>query len=147
MPSGSSTGLHGTKGQRARTVFHLPRWQPHDQGKAGSRGETGTHQGWVDSRQYSGHSFRSGAATTAAQQGVEDATIKMLGRWKSGAYQQYIQTPREQLAAISKKLSRDGAGPSVLTGKSQSLIVQSFMYGVVSLVCLSAFFMMQDAGK
>ena len=38
----------------------------------------------------SGHSFRSGAATTAARCGVADATIKMLGRWKSSAYQLYI---------------------------------------------------------
>lgn len=58
----------------------------------------------VDPRPYSGHSFRSGAATTAASQGVEDATIKMLGRWKSSAYQLYVKTPREQLAVISKKL-------------------------------------------
>ncbi len=35
---------------------------------------------------YSGHSFRMGAATTAAQQGISDATIKMLGRWNN-AYQ------------------------------------------------------------
>jgi site-specific recombinase XerD len=62
-------------------------------------------QAGVDSKPYSGHSFRSGAATTAARQGVGDATIKMLGRWKSSAYQLYVQTPREQLAAISRKLS------------------------------------------
>ena len=59
----------------------------------------------VNSDHYSGHSFRSGAATAAAERGVEDATIKMLGRWKSSAYQLYVRTPREQLAAISKKLS------------------------------------------
>lgn len=61
----------------------------------------------VDCRSYSGHSFRSGAATTAAKQGVGDATIKMLGRWKSNAYQLYVKTPRSQLAAISQRL----AGP------------------------------------
>ena len=59
----------------------------------------------VDCRPYSGHSFRSGAATTAARQGVSETTIKMLGRWKSSAYQLYIKTPREQLAAISRQLS------------------------------------------
>lgn len=62
----------------------------------------------VDCRPYSGHSFRSGAATTAAQQGIGDATIKMMGRWKSSAYQLYVKTPRDQLAAISQRL----VGPS-----------------------------------
>lgn len=58
----------------------------------------------IDASMFSGHSFRSGAATTAAKQGIGDATIKMLGRWKSSAYQLYIKTPKEQLAAISKRL-------------------------------------------
>ncbi len=34
----------------------------------------------VDSMGYSGHTFRKGAATTAAKCGTEDATIMMLGR-------------------------------------------------------------------
>ncbi len=60
----------------------------------------------IDSTCYSGHSFRSGAATTAAERGIGDATIKMLGRWKSSAYQLYIKSPRDQLAQVSKILSR-----------------------------------------
>ena len=48
----------------------------------------------VDSSAYSGHIFRSGAATKAAKCGVSDTVIKMLGRWKSSAYQLYIKTPR-----------------------------------------------------
>ena len=59
----------------------------------------------VDSSPYSGHSFRSGAATTAAEQGIGDATIKILGRWKSSAYHVYIKTPREKLAGFAKVLS------------------------------------------
>lgn len=58
----------------------------------------------IDDTKYSGHSFRIGAATTAAAVGVEDSTIQMLGRWKSSAYLSYIRTPRDQLAAISHRL-------------------------------------------
>ena len=36
---------------------------------------------------YSGHSFRIGAVMSAAAAGVEDAIIKILGRWQSTAYQ------------------------------------------------------------
>lgn len=61
----------------------------------------------IDCSAYSGHSFRSGAATTAARQGIGDATIKMLGRWRSSAYQAYIKTLREQLAAYSRQLGQD----------------------------------------
>ncbi len=70
----------------------------------------------MDSRAYSGHSFRSGAA---ARQGVEDSTIKMLGRWRSSAYQLYVRTLREQLAAFSKELAGGSAGPSQTVSRRQ----------------------------
>ena len=54
---------------------------------------------------YSGHSFRIRAATTAAACGVPVDTIKTLGRWKSQAYQLYVRLPRSQLAALSRTLA------------------------------------------
>ena len=58
----------------------------------------------IDSSAYAGHSFRIGAATTAAQRGVQDALIKTLGRWESSAYMVYIQTSREILCAVTDSL-------------------------------------------
>ena len=58
----------------------------------------------VDHTQFNGHSFRIGAATTAAQKGIQDSTIEMLGRWQSAAYLRYVQTPRSQLIPVSARL-------------------------------------------
>lgn len=58
----------------------------------------------LDTKGFTGHSFRIGAATTAASAGIEDSVIKMLGRWESSAYQRYLRTPRESLAAVSVRL-------------------------------------------
>lgn len=41
--------------------------------------------------QYKAHSFRIGAATTAAKMGYSVDTIKTAGRWKSDAYKSYIR--------------------------------------------------------
>ena len=55
----------------------------------------------IDQTQYCGHSFRIGAATTAAAKGIEDSIIKTLGRWESVAYLQYVRIPRSQLTQVS----------------------------------------------
>ena len=59
----------------------------------------------VDVDSYSGHSFRIGAATTAAQYGLQDSLIQTLGRWRSSAYTLYIRTPPSTLTAVSRMLS------------------------------------------
>ncbi len=58
-----------------------------------------------NSAHFAGHSFRKGAASTAAAVGMEDSIIKILGRWESSAYQLYVQLPREQLASMSARLA------------------------------------------
>ncbi|XP_077981140.1 integrase/recombinase xerD homolog [Glandiceps talaboti] len=54
---------------------------------------------------YATHSFRSGAATTAAEANLPDWLIKALGRWKSDAYQVYISTPKSLIKTVPRILS------------------------------------------
>ena len=55
---------------------------------------------------FAGHSFQIGAATAAARAGLEDSTIRVLGRWNSAAFLSYIRTPREHLAQYSQTISQ-----------------------------------------
>ena len=59
---------------------------------------------------YSGHSFRAGAATTAAINQIEDSQIKLMGRWKSDAYRRYIRPSGSHLATLSSSLSTTSSG-------------------------------------
>ena len=40
----------------------------------------------LDRSRYKGHSFRIGAASHAAEQGMSDSQIRIVGRWKSNAF-------------------------------------------------------------
>ena len=59
----------------------------------------------LDAALFAGHSFHIGAATSAPAAGVEDALIKILGRWQSSAYLHYVRVPRESLADVSVRLA------------------------------------------
>ena len=58
----------------------------------------------LEASSYAGHSFRIGAATTAAHNGVPDSLIKTMGRWESSAYTLYIRTPRQTLCLVARSL-------------------------------------------
>ncbi|XP_039527431.1 uncharacterized protein LOC120479218 [Pimephales promelas] len=48
----------------------------------------------IPAENFSSHSFRIGAATSAAQKGLSQQQIQALGRWSSDAFQTYIRTNR-----------------------------------------------------
>ena len=47
----------------------------------------------LDPTQYKVHSFRIGAASFAAEQGMSDAQIRTLRRWQSNVFHKYIRVP------------------------------------------------------
>lgn len=56
----------------------------------------------IDSKLYGSHSFRIGAATTAAMAGIDNDKIAEFGRWKSGCYKSYIRIPSVNMVSFSK---------------------------------------------
>ena len=81
----------GTPLSRAHLVTHLHR---------------ALSQAGIETANISGHSFRIGAASTAARAGFSDSLIQTLGRWKSSAFTAYIRTPAEDLIAVAPQLAR-----------------------------------------
>ena len=62
-----------------------------------------THVG-LDQNLYNGHSFRIGAATSAANSNVADHLIQTLGRWSSNCYNRYIHTGSETLRQAQRHM-------------------------------------------
>jgi len=54
---------------------------------------------------YSGHSFRIGAATTAADAHIPDHMIRTMGRWNSDCYCRYIQTSPKALQEAQQTMA------------------------------------------
>ena len=54
---------------------------------------------------YASHSFRIGAATTAAEAGLPPWLIQTLGRWSSNCFSLYIRTPSAILQKVPEMLA------------------------------------------
>ncbi|XP_048031305.1 formin-like protein 7 [Megalobrama amblycephala] len=61
-------------------------------------------QSGIPAANYSSHSFRIGAATTAAQKGLSQHQIQALGRWSSEAYKSYIRSNRFHIKEAQQTL-------------------------------------------
>ena len=60
----------------------------------------------IPPERYSTHSFRIGAASTAAAAGIPEWKIQALGRWTSGCYMRYICLPASETDAVATTLAR-----------------------------------------
>jgi hypothetical protein len=67
--------------------------------------KTATRALGVDYKRYGCHSLRAGGATTLALLGYPDSTIKILGRWKSVAYQRYVRLGPKAFRSVSSDMA------------------------------------------
>ena len=93
------------RGSRPGQFFLFKDGEPMTKAKFVQHVRAALHSAGLPHNDFAGHSFCIGAATAAARAGVEDSTIRMLGRWSSAAFLTYIRTPRESLARVSTMLS------------------------------------------
>ena len=57
-----------------------------------------------DEKEFFGHSFRKGGATSLSKAGVAESVIQLVGRWTSDCYKLYIVTPIETLLGASRAM-------------------------------------------
>ena len=63
-------------------------------------------QAGFNASNFAGHSYRIGAATTAASAKLPSWLIKTLGRWSSDCYERYIQIPTSTLSSVAATLAK-----------------------------------------
>ena len=64
----------------------------------------------LSSDNYNGHSFRSGAATSAHKARLEDNLIQTLGRWSSNSncYTRHIHTSSDVIRKAQQQIAKTG---------------------------------------
>ena len=76
---------------------------------------------------YAGHSFRIGAATSAALAGVGDSTIQALGRWYSAVYMH--AQGATGLALLSVSILRYTTSRDLILLLSINQLINQFYHG------------------
>ena len=90
-------------------VFRAGRFNPLIQKKLNRTLRNLLQQGCFNHINYSWHSFRIGAATTAAAAGLPPWLIKKLGRWHSDTYLTYLCCPDSVLSSVPQVLASTDA--------------------------------------
>ena len=86
-----------TRGSSAGPLFVFPDKTPMSRTYFAAKLSACLEHAGYDPGLYKCHSFRIGAATTAATRGFTDRQIQTMGRWKSAAFKRYIRIPMMQL--------------------------------------------------
>ena len=94
-----------SRGSSMGPLFHFADKQPLTKAKFTDHIRQVLREIGLPYQDFAGHSFRIGAATAAAKAGVEDSTIRTLGRWNSSAFLVYIRTPKDNLAQFSRTIA------------------------------------------
>lgn len=82
----------GKEGDTAFGIVNTRGWRsPMTHSWFGKRLKQALNETGRDSSRYSGHSFRSGGATFAFEQGLPAEVVKMQGDWVSDAYLRYVR--------------------------------------------------------
>ena len=103
-PVAATLAYMASRGSQEGAFFQFKTGQPLTKAKFTQHVRTALQAAGLPYLNFAGHSFRIGAATSAARAGIEDSVIRTLGRWNSAAFLVYIRTPREHLAQFSVAL-------------------------------------------
>ena len=95
-----------TTAQQVGPLFHGGRFSPLTRQQLTSALRHLLQHTEYNQQHYASHSFRIGAATTAAAAGLPAWLIKILGRWSSEAYQSYIHPSPMVLQSVPSLLAR-----------------------------------------
>ena len=87
-------------------AFHFENGTPLTQHHLNTLIQELTSRSGVCPQQYSSHSFRIGAASTATAASIPDRKIQALGRWSSDCYQCYIRLPDTKGSEVDATLAR-----------------------------------------
>jgi len=58
----------------------------------------------IDPERFTGHSFRVGGATSAAEAGLSEWEIKLMGRWSSDCYHRYIKASIIKITSFASRM-------------------------------------------